>query len=472
MLMRKIFLTLLIVCVGLTALCQATAIAIKDVAVIDVRTGAIKSKQTVIIEGNKITSVTSNSVIPKTVTVIDGSGKYLIPGLSDMHIHCFTDSRYEWVFPLLIANGVTSVREMGNNLSFEQIKKIRQSLLEGKMEGPRIGATTARIFEGPGQTGIANVSVQVDSVDKARRLVKEYKQQGMDFIKPYNLLPRDIYLAIIDEAKRQKIPVAGHVPYAMTAAEVSKLGQITIEHLTDIPMSCSADETILRKELDALPDSVPFAARQPIEIKALPSFDEQKAKTLFRRFVNNHTWICPTAVVYVGGTREEQERLSDKRLEYIPVSMQEQWRRTMKQRTAYVENIEQRKIRFHKRAEINVLMYRAGVGILAGSDAPNPYVIPGFSLHDELELFVQTGLTPLEALQTATINAAKFLHKEKEIGTIAKGMYADLVLLEGNPLDNISNTQKIHGVVLNGRWLDRKKLDAILEEVKALVKNK
>lgn len=439
-------------------------ILIKNITIIDVRDGSLDKEMDVLIKKNKIERIGKRLKGDKGSTIIDGLGKYLIPGLWDMHIHCLTDNRYEWVFPLLIANGITGVREMGNNLSFDRINQIRDSTSEGKMIGPRIGATTAQILEGPGPTSLSVVDVftRVGSVDKARQLVREYKQHGMDFIKTYNLLPRDVYLAIIDEAKRQKIPVGGHVPFSMTAAEVSDLGQSTIEHLTDIAMSCSADEAKLRKELSALPDTMPITIRQPIELKALPAYDEQKAKNLFKRFVRNGTWMCPTAVVFVAGTKEESERLADERLIYIPIATQERWRNLMPRRTAFVQDIEQRRMRFRKRAEIAALAYRSGVGMLAGSDAANPYVIPGFSLHDELEYSVQAGLSSLEALQTATINPAKFLHKDKEIGIIAKGMYADLVLLDANPLENISNTKKISAVIANGKLFQRADLDKLL----------
>jgi len=469
----RFFLMVLIVCLVTAGFSQTNQVVIKNVAVIDMKTGMIKEKQNVSIEGNRIVSVGSNPALSKTATIIDGTGKYLIPGLWDMHIHCLSDNRYEWVFPLLIANGVTGVREMGNNLSFEKINQIRRSTLDGNMIGPRIGATTARILEGPGPTSlvIADVFTRVDSVERGRRLVREYKQQGMDFIKPYNLLSREVYLAIIDEAKKQKIPVEGHVPFSMTAAEVSDLGQLTIEHLYDIPVSCSADEANLRKELDVLPDTAPVAIRQPIQLKGLPTFDENKAKDLFKRFAHNGTWMCPTAIVFLAGTKEEAQNFQDERLKYIPVPLQEQWRARIPQRTAFVQDIEQRKMRFKKRAEITTLMYCTGVGMLAGSDAANPYVFPGFGLHDELELFVQAGLSPLEALQTATINAAKFLHKEKEMGAVAKGMYADLVLLDANPLENISNVKKISAVIANGRLFQRADLDKLLAAAKTAAKN-
>jgi len=295
-------------------------VLIKNVTVIDVRDGQLKKNTDVLIEQNKIKAIEKGMKPGPGATVIDASNKYLIPGLWDMHIHALTDKRYEWVFPLLIANGITGIREMGNNLTPEQINQIRQSILDKKLLGPRMGATTAQIFDAPGTT--VNVSVQIDSVDLARRLVRQYKQQGMDFIKVYNLLSRDVYLAIVDEAKKQNIPFAGHVPFSMTLTEVSDLGQISVEHNTDVPMSCSNEEARFRQEMRQLAKSLPITARQPVDLKVLTTFDEQKAKTLFKHLAGNGTWMCPTSVVFLAGTKEEQERLNDERLKYIPGSIQ------------------------------------------------------------------------------------------------------------------------------------------------------
>jgi cytosine/adenosine deaminase-related metal-dependent hydrolase len=210
---------------------QPQTLAFTHVTVIDVAASdagrALRPNQTVVVTGDRITAVGNKVRIPQGAQVIDAAGKYLIPGLWDMHIHSFTDNGWEWLFTLLIANGVTGVRELGNRLPFERINQIRREVLEGKILGPRYGAVTARILDGPGSQILP--STVVETAEQARSLVREYKRQGMDFIKPYNLLSREVYLAILDEAKRQKMPVAGHVPLSLTAAEASDLGQISIE---------------------------------------------------------------------------------------------------------------------------------------------------------------------------------------------------------------------------------------------------
>ena len=474
--MRKIITLLLILLLPGLMFAQTTAIpparplVFTHVIVIDVTGAPSKSDMTVIVAGNRITAVgrTGKVRIPKNAQVVDASGKFLIPGLWDMHIHSFTDNGWEWLFPLLIANGVTGIRELGTRLPFERINQIRQETLEGKILGPRYGAVTARILDGTGSQVLPQTIVETS--EQARNLVREYKQQGMDFIKVYNLLSREVYLAIIDEAKRQKIPVAGHVPFSMTAAGVSDLGQLSIEHFTDIFFSVSRDEDAIREERrQELAKGLTIRPANPLEPRAAATYNEQKAAALAARFRRNGTWWCPTTITS-GTVPAERQREGDSRLKYIPTPTQETWRNAVNVSIRVMPNADDRKMRHQRKLEIVGLMHRTGVRLLAGTDAPNPYVFPGFSLHEELELLVQAGLTPLEALQTATVNPAKYLGKEKDLGTIEKGKLADLVLLEANPLENISHTQRINAVVVNGRYLPQETLRKLLTEVEAIAK--
>jgi hypothetical protein len=459
--MKKGYLSLLLNLLSLLCLAQNTLV-MKNVSVIDMKDSNIKRNQIVIIQGNKIRSISSNAKIPPSAKVVDGKNKFLIPGLWDMHAHSLTDSRYPWIFPLLIANGITGVREMGSNMSLDIINLIRQEILQGNILGPRFGAATGRIIDGPGTR--VYEAIGIGTAEEARKLVIEYKRQGMDFIKAYDFLPREVYLAIDDEAKRQKISVAGHVPLSMKVTEVSDLGQISIEHNTGIFLACSVNEDSLRVEQQEL-SKTSFGAslRQQIERKAMATFDEQKAKSLFARLVRNGTWMCPTMILSPATNAQKPE--SEIQMKYIPPTMQQAWRNVISRLDS---NTAARKIGFQKKLEIVNLMHRTGVRLLAGTDFNQPYVFPGFSLHEELELFVKTGLSPIEALRTATINPAIFLNKEKELGSIEKGKIADLVLLDANPLENISNTKKIYAVIVKGKLLERKDLDQLLNNAKEL----
>ena len=470
--MKKLFILLILSCIYVLGFTQTSIIAIKDATVIDVVNGKLSYNQTIIIEGTKITSISDNAKIPKGAKLVDAKGKYVIPGLWDMHAHSFSDRRFEWLLPLLIANGVTGVRELGTAVPFDSIHIIIKQVKEGKFVGPRFGAITQKIFNGSEMPGWPVIGVT--NSNDARGLVKLYKKNGMDYIKVYNTLPREILLAIMEEAKLQGMPVGGHVPYLMSASDASDLGFASIEHNTGILVACANDEKNLRAEWDSIPANLGPGAgrRQQVEYKSLQSFDENKATELFKRFARNGTSLCPTVVVPIRNIKTTDELAKDDRLKYIPKEMRDRWYDQM-QATATVRpasNDNRLKILTEKRISIVGLMQRSGVNILAGTDFPNPYIYPGFSLHDELELLVQGGLTPLQALQTATINAAKFLHMEKEIGTVAKGKYADLVILDANPLEQISNTRKIQAVIANGRLFVRADLDKLLDDVVALNK--
>jgi len=259
----------------------------------------------------------------------------------------------------------------------------------------------------------------------------------------------------------------------MSAAEVSDLGQISIEHiLPDIFISCSRDEAALRREWQELIKSGQRGAVVTILAKAVATYDEQKAQSLFARLRRNDTWVCPTSIVFrpVELIADESKLLSDSRMKYIPASSRQRWHEAFQQRPGIVAvtPLAERKARADLRLKIVGAMHRAGVRLLAGTDAPNPYIFPGFSLHEELELLVAAGLTPIEALQTATINPARFLGTEKEIGTVEKGKLADLILLEANPLEDIRNTTKIAAVAANGKYLSKADLQKLLIDVEAM----
>jgi amidohydrolase family protein len=457
---------LLLLCIPfLHGLCLGqNVLVIKNVSIVDVKRNKIETAKTVVITGNKITSVSDKVDVPKQANILDAKGKYLIPGLWDMHAHTLTDGRYVYSFPLLIANGVTGVREMGSNLSIQEVNQIRKDINQGKTLGPRFGQLTYHILDGPGtQLGVA---IAVSSPDSGRLLVREYKQAGADFIKPYNLLSREVYLAIADEARKQQIPLEGHVPFSMTATEVSTLGQKTIEHDFDVLVSCSTNEAELRKNLHQ-------QTWGQAEAKAAVSYDQQKAKKLYDGFVRNGTWSCPTVAFYkpIWLIRDEQEILKDTSLKYIPNAQIEAWK-VPHQRLTRNTVEEYRVTHYQMRSQIVKEMHDGGVNILAGTDCGAPWSVPGFSLHEELQALVDAGLSNIEALRTATLNPAKFLGMETRFGSIEKGKIADLVLLDANPLENIGNTKKIYAVIVNGKLLQRNDLDSLLNEVKDFANKK
>lgn len=450
------------------AFTQGNMLVIKNATVVDVTNGKLWEKQTVVIEKNKITAVSRKAAIPQKATVLDATGKFLIPGLWDMHVHALTDKRYEWVFPLLVANGITGIREMGHNLSRQAADSVWREVIAGTRIGPRPGITTASVLDGPGTK--LNVAVPVATEEEGRQWVRSYKQQGVGFIKPYNLLSRPVYLAIVDECKKQHMPFAGHVPFSMTAADVSDLGQRSIEHHTDVILSCASNEAALRAQLLDSLKLQPAGMVPMIEVRAAAAYDSSKAARLFAKFVRNGTWLCPTLVLSNGMAQTPREREADVRLRYIPKGMQDRWRLQAAQQMERVSRVEDRALRAEMRMKATTGMVAQGVALLVGTDAPNPYTYPGFSLHEEMMILTEAGLSPAAALRAATFDAVRFLGKQRRMGTVEKGKLADLVLLDANPLEDIRNTKKIFAVLVNGRLLQRNDLDNLLQQAEERAK--
>ncbi len=426
----------------------------------DVLTGALRPDQTVVIEGNRIAFVgpRKSAKIPRGAAEIDGRGLFLIPGLWDMHVHLeFGDwfpGAKEITLPLFIANGVTGVRDMGSEL--ETVQGWRKEIDAGKLTGPRI-FTSGPMLDGPKPRFPSSVAIATP--EDGRRAVDDLKRRGADFIKLQSLIPREGVLAIAEEAKKQQIAFEGHVPDAMRASEMSEAGMKSFEHLIGIFEGSSP----LEEE---------FLKGNKSEGKFLSTFDAGRASALAALLAKNQTWQCPTMVWERGGNLiDVADFAKDSRAKLVPASWKEKtWKRFRDEiMQGYdTDDLTTRKKFIEKELEVVQMLHRAGVPFLAGTDTPpGVYIFPGFSLHEELQRFVDAGFTPLEALQTATLNAARFFGMEKQSGAIEKGKLADAVLLTANPLADIKNTQKIAGVIANGHYHSREELDKMLKGVEA-----
>jgi hypothetical protein len=441
---------------------QNKPFAFTHVAVIDATGKPVRTDMTVVITGNRISELgpSSNLRVPEGARVVDATGKFLIPGLWDMHVHWFRyDKTFLQLFPV---NGVTGIRVMwGAPIHFEWRKEIH----EGTLLGPRM-VISGPILDGPRPVWPGSIAIKNEA--EAREAVIATKQQGYDFVKVYSLLPRAAYFAIAGEAKKQGIPFAGHVPESVSVAEASDAGQKSIEHLTGILTACSTREEELRKFLEDV--SVPAPLRRQRRRLMLDTFSSEKATTLSNHLRQNHTWQCPTLTVLRSGAfLNDSSFRNDPRLKYMPTELRQAWdpSRDFRFRARTPEDFQVSRLVYKKQLELVGLMRRAGVEFIAGTDVVNPFCFPGFSLHDELALLVEAGLSPMEALQTATLNPARFFGKEKDFGTVQQGKIADLVLLDADPLADIRNTTKINSVVVNGQLLERKRLDQVLAEVEA-----
>lgn len=448
---------------------QTAELAITHVNVIDMTGAPLKPDLTVVIQGNRITAMgrAGQVRVPRGTQVIDARGKFLIPGLWDMHVH-FTET--ERTFPMFIANGVTGVRNIGGEL--EDLIRWRAAVASGKLFGPRI-VMCGPIIDGP-QPAAHGPTIVVGTATEGRQTVDMLKQRGADCVKVYDRLPRGAYFAITEQAKKDGLPVVGHVPLSITTIEASDAEQKSIEHLGSILEGCSSAEAELRNWRDAPAQEGDFSAI-PRRIAArgtrmLDTYDEQKAQKLFAHLIKNQTWQVPTLVAKRSlAFIDDISRNGDERVKYIPQSEQEWWtpQKNFLFRYRTPEYVVYAKRLFQKELELAGNMRRAGVQFMTGTDVSVPYVIAGFGLHDELALLVQAGFTPMEALQAATRNPAIFLGELNSQGTVERGKVANLVLLEANPLADIRNTQRINAVVLNGRYLSKEVLQRVLAEAAA-----
>jgi imidazolonepropionase-like amidohydrolase len=421
---------------------QSQHLVFTHVTVIDATGAQPMPDMTVIITNERITKIGQSGqvTVPRGARVVNAKGKYLIPGLWDMHVHL------SWTkataLPLLVANGVTNVRDLGSRL--DELDEWRTKINAGLITGPRI------FRAGPILNGQKFNVYQLVSgnPEETRGVVRALKEVGVDFLKTHRRMPRDSYFALIDEAKKQGLTLVGHIPMTVTPEEASDAGQATIEHTETLFEGTFAAALKGRK----LPD-------------AIRQFRAEDAEKLFARFVKNQTVVDPTLVAFRSFVEaSDPSSPPDPRSRYVALSLKKEWQKILKPVSA--EDLAEMKATAAELREVVRQMNQAGVTLVAGSDIAGPR-IPGFGLHDELVLLVEAGLTPMQALQAATLTPARVLNKAKDLGSIETGKIADLVLLDGNPLDDIRNTQRIHAVTVNGKLLDRAALDRLLAEAES-----
>src|ERR1700722_14372611 len=433
-------------------------INILDVTVIDVVTGAEQPHMTVEVVRDRIAQIVpyKNEHRLNCTQIVEGTGKFLIPGLWDMHVHTFfgtwVPGGREVTIPLFVANGITGVGDMGSELDL--ILLARADIAAGKLIGPRM-IVAGLMMDGPKTQFPASIAIATP--EDGRRAVDMLVSRGVDFIKIQSYVPREAYFAIADECKKKGIVFVGHVPDAIRGSEASNAGQKSFEHLIGIFEGSSTAEDQLLK-----------GPKGPG--KFLETYDPQKEDALIALLAKNQTWQCPTLYWERGQWLVDIIDVNkDLDLKYAPVLWRDQlWPRFTK---SIIKELDTDPLPVRKQFVTHELDFvrklnDARVPLLAGTDTPAGVdVIPGFSLHLELIYLVQAGLTPLQALQTATINPARFLDKTADFGTVEEGKIADLVLLLANPLDEIYLTQTTAGVVLNGRYLSSQDLDAMRKRV-------
>lgn len=400
------------------------SIAITNATIVDVTSGAQQTAMTVVTQAAQIAHIGRQISIPPGAVRVDGTGKFLIPGLWDMHSHHQGTGAES--LDLFLANGVVGTRDMGADLDF--ILPLRDRINRGELFGPEIIASGPMLDDAPPNWPFRR---RVTTTQEAKVAVRDLKARGVDFIKVHDHTPREVYFAIAEEAPKVGLSLAGHVPLAVTIDEAAGSGIKSIEHLTNFRVfrECSGNE--------------PYSA-----VRCQPLFDKLAA---------HGVWQTPTMAffqaipdIFSGKPLQHAEYASDSLL-------------AMTRGNVEASKLDEEGLSFFRsngKASLAAIhdLHSRGSRFLAGCDG----LVPGFCLHDELEWMTKASLTPLQALQTATINPAGFFGREKIQGTIEVGKRADLVLLEADPLREIRNTRRVAAVVVRGRLLSKSDIDRII----------
>ena len=456
------------ICASSTAK-AAERLTIRNITIVDPVAGAT-SRRDVVIDGDRIVRIAAAGPKRKVSinsATIDGTGKYLIPGLWDMHGH--VSDRESG--PLYVLNGVTGVRQiMGHSQSYAW----RHQKIEATPIMPRMYLGSTLI---DGKPAHVPGSIEISSAGEARAAVRTVKRSGAEFLKVYSKVPAPAYAALMDEAQKLGVRVEGHVPDAVSWFTVAVVGkQRSIEHLWGLPRWVASNAEDLSQRTAQFYESVTWGGtltaeqqKRTIDLQneAYDKYDPSRFSALLGHLARNRVWQSPTLIVWETRIREtDAKTLADPRLEYLPQWMRDFWPWKVANdgnEKPAARALSERRHRFNldRLGE----MHAAGVPILAGTDSPLPYILPGWSLHEEMELLVQAGLKPMEALQAATSNAGKFIGRE-DIGRVRVGALADLVILTADPQRNIANTREIDTVIIAGRSIDRSGRKAAFEQMK------
>lgn len=448
-------------------------VIVRHVTIVDVEAAKTVAGQAVVLKGDDIVAVGTDAFISKdwrAGRTVEGGGRYLIPGLWDMHVHFGGGpdliEENKALLPLYVANGITTIRDASGDLP-EQVLAWRGEIAAGRLFGPRLLSSGAKI-EGiaPLWKGTIEVSSEAD-VDAALARLKD--RDKVDFVKiTDSTLKPELFLFALRQAKALGIKTSGHIPMALTTEQAVDAGISSIEHLDYAYNAGAQDEAAIAAD---------FAAKRIDRAEANrrldAGFDRDTAMAAYRRFAAKGVFVTPT----LNGSRiiaylDRDDHSKDAGLAYIGPKLRKtyDWRveRAAKADAAAVAARHQQ---IEDVATILPMLAEAGIPIIAGTDAGflNSFNYPGFGLHDEIVLFVEKGLTPAQALASATRAGPAWFGWLDRYGAIKPGMAADLVLLTKNPLEDIAATRAIDAVVMRGQVHDRSALDTILAETKAKV---
>jgi hypothetical protein len=410
-------------------------IAFRNVSVVPMDSEGVLRNQTVIVKNGTIVAIgdTKMALVPVDAMVLDGSGKYLLPGLADMHVH--TDPSD---FPLFLANGITTIREMNGSPNH---LKWRAELASGELLGPRLFVASTMIA-GEKQR---YRHVLATSPEQAATVVKGFAEQHYDFIKVYDGLSREVYDQIIQTARQAKIPVVGHIPKEVGLDHVLESRQESIEHAEQIEYAvASFDSPLTPQQADAVAAKIALAGAW-----VTPTLASQEI-------------LCRQSTAWFNSLFERTE------MKFVDSSTLSWWS-SLRRPSSHADSTksggnDMGDRFFSSQANLVKALNQHHVRLLAGTDTPNPLLVPGFSLHDELRNLHDAGLGNFEVLQTATTKPAEFLGLLAESGTVQVAKRADLVLVDDNPLQNLTTLRTPAGVMLGGKWFSRSQLTELLDK--------
>jgi hypothetical protein len=413
----------------------SSPVAFVNVNVVPMDADRVLERHTVIVRDGRIAELgpADSIAVPADAERLEGEGRYLMPGLADMHTHFGSDDTdWEKDLFLFLANGVTTVREMWGQVRL----RWREAIASGAVLGPRLYVAS------PGMDGAgghwSSVTPPVTTPEQARRTVAYYRALGYDFIKVYTDLTQEVYEAILEEARAQGIRVVGHVPRRVGLANVLAAGQSSLEHLWNYPEQ-------------AFSNGSPYSG----------VLDETRLRAVAAQIGDAGAWVTPTLAVGLVPLSQVPVLRERPEMRYVSPAFKRWFDHPLQH---FGTNSDLTLFEANTKAVVKVLE-DSGVKLLLGVDSGFRYLLPGFSIHDELRLRVEAGLSPYQVLRMGTVNVAEFLASDEHAGTVAVGKRADLLLLEANPLEDVRNVGRRAGVMVGGRWMSEEWLQQRLEEI-------
>ena len=443
---------------------------IRHATVIDVASGKTVANQAIAVSGDTIRAVGADASVSRRYSAksnVDAAGKFVMPGLWDMHVHFGGGQdlieENKNLLPLYVAYGVTTVRDCAADIA-PSVLEWRSAVAEGRLLGPRIFTSGPKL---EGYRPLWKGTIEVGTPAEVDAALDRLQAMKVDFVKiTDNTLKPDIFLYAVKEAKRRGMKTSAHTPYALTIVQAADAGLSSVEHVDYLIKAGSPKEAEIGAEYAAGKLSYGQASDAFVE-----TFDRDHAKGVYRDLAKRRIAVTPTLNMgRILAYLDREDHSKDAALAYIGPGLRKtyDWR-VERAAKATPEQIAARHKEYELSKQVIPMLAEAGIPILAGTDAGylNSFNYPGEGIHEELDRYVEAGLTPQQALIAATITGPAFLGHSDRYGALAEGKAADILILGASPLQDIKATRSIRGVVLHGKWLDREALDALLIEAKS-----